>query len=97
MARRCGLMSRTARCGSPAFGLARRGQIELLLTATREFEGRWRGGRGRVAAEQLASLVDDPSTRCFVCGPSAMVADVPRMLGELGIRRERIHVEQWSG
>lgn len=77
-------------------GMARRGQIDLLLTATREFEGRWRGRRGRVAAEQLASLVDDTATRCFVCGPAAMVADVPPMLRDLGISESRIHLEQWG-
>lgn len=77
--------------------MARRGQIELLLTATREFEGRWRWRRGRVAAEQLSSLVDDPATRCFVCGPTAMVADIPPMLRAIGIREGRIHVEHWGG
>ncbi|MBA3231724.1 MAG: hypothetical protein H0T05_02790 [Acidobacteria bacterium] len=76
--------------------LARQGQIELVLTATREVQRRWREGRGRLTVEQLASVVDDPVTRCFVCGPSAMVADIPPMLDRLGISRERIHVEQWG-
>ena len=34
---------------------------------------------------QLARLVDDPATLCFVCGPAAMVADVPPMLEALGV------------
>ena len=44
---------------------------------------------------QLAALIDDPATLCFVCGPETMVADVPRMLTELGIDRGRVRVEEW--
>jgi ferredoxin-NADP reductase len=77
-------------------GLARRGKIDLMLTATRETTRRWRGDRGRVAAARLAALLADGPARCFVCGPSAMVADVPPMLRALGVSRDRIHVEQWG-
>lgn len=75
--------------------MARRGEIELTLSATREMPARWRGGRGRVAPTQLAQLVDDPATLCFVCGPAAMVADVPPVLEALGISRQRIRLEDW--
>jgi len=75
--------------------MARRGEINLSLAATREFPPRWRGERGRLAATQLAQLVDDPATLCFVCGPAAMVADVPPMLEVLGIDRSRIRLEDW--
>ncbi len=75
--------------------MARRGEIDLSLSATREFPPRWRGERGRLAATQLAQLVDDPATLCFVCGPAAMVADVPPMLEVLGIDRSRIRLEDW--
>lgn len=76
-------------------GMARRAEIELLLTATRDVPGSWRRGRGRIAQSQLATLVDDPATLCFVCGPASMVDDVPRMLRELGIEPSRIRVEEW--
>lgn len=76
-------------------GMARRGEIELLLTATRDVPASWRGGRGRISKAQLAGLVDDPATLCFVCGPAAMVDEVPRMLRELGIDRARIRIEEW--
>jgi ferredoxin-NADP reductase len=76
-------------------GMARRGEIDLALTTTREIPERWRGARGRITADQLAVLVDDPATLAFVCGPSAMVADVPPMLRRLGIGEERIRVEKW--
>jgi NAD(P)H-flavin reductase len=75
--------------------MARRGEIQLSLAATREFPPRWRGERGRLAATQLALLVDDPATLCFVCGPAAMVADVPPMLEILGIDKSRIRLEDW--
>lgn len=75
--------------------LARRGEISLVLTATRQHTPRWRGKRGRIVPGELALLVDDAATLCFVCGPASMVADVPLMLQELGIARSRIRVEEW--
>lgn len=75
--------------------LARAGFIELSLTATRGASVRWRGGRGRITATGLAPLVTTPETLCFVCGPAAMVDDVPRHLRELGIAPERIRIEEW--
>lgn len=51
--------------------------------------------RGRIGLAHLAPLVQQPETLCFVCGPESMVADVPPMLQELGIARDRIRVEEW--
>jgi len=76
-------------------GMARRGEIELLLTATRDATNRWRGERGRITTAQLSALVVDPDTLCFVCGPASMVDEVPRMLRTLGIDRTRIRIEEW--
>ncbi len=75
--------------------MERRGEVDLVLAATREMPTRWRGERGRIAPAQLAQLVDDPMTLCFVCGPAAMVDDVPPMLVALGIDRHRIRLEEW--
>ncbi len=75
--------------------MVRRGQLELTLTATRESSVRWRGSRGRIAADRLRPLVDDPLTLCFVCGPAAMVDDVPLALRRLGIAAGRIRMEEW--
>jgi ferredoxin-NADP reductase len=72
-----------------------RGRLELTLTATREVGSRWRGERGRIAASRLAPLVDHPETLCFVCGPAAMVKDVPVLLMALGVSDRRIMVEEW--
>jgi NAD(P)H-flavin reductase len=75
--------------------MVRRGEIELSLTATRHMKAGWRGSRGRIVPPQLALLVDDPATLCFVCGPASMVADVPPMLHEMGVEKRRILLEDW--
>jgi ferredoxin-NADP reductase len=76
-------------------GMARRGEIGLTLTATRDVTGAWRGGRGRITRAQLEPLVVDDAMQCFVCGPVAMVDEVPRLLQEIGIDRKNIRVEEW--
>jgi CDP-4-dehydro-6-deoxyglucose reductase/3-phenylpropionate/trans-cinnamate dioxygenase ferredoxin reductase subunit len=76
--------------------LASEKQVELRLHITRDAPAAWRGERGRIGLAQLTPLVDDRSTMCFVCGPESMVAEVPRMLGELGIDSSRIRVEEWK-
>ena len=74
---------------------AREGRLELALYATREVPRRGRGRRGRITRDQLAPLVKDPATLCFVCGPAAMVDDVPRTLVAIGIEPRRIRIEEW--
>ena len=77
--------------------LAREGRIELRQTVTREVASpEWSGTRGRIGREQLAPLIHDRATMCFICGPPALVEDMPRVLDELGIARERIRIEEWN-
>lgn len=76
--------------------MARAREIELTLTASREWSARWGGGRGRITAGHLTPLVDDPATLCFVCGPAAMVDAVPVVLQGLGIAKSRIRLEEWA-
>ncbi len=73
----------------------RAGRLDLVLTATREVRARWQAERGRITSERLGRLIERPETLCFVCGPAAMVEDVPRMLLALGIERKRIRIEEW--
>lgn len=75
--------------------LADRGVIELRQTVTRAGEADWAGGRGRIDRAALAELVHGPDTLCFVCGPIAMVDDIPRLLTDLGVPREKIRIEEW--
>jgi ferredoxin-NADP reductase len=75
--------------------LARSGRIELRQTVTREVGEDWSGARGRIGSSELASLVHDPETLCFICGPPALVHDMPKLLGEIGVPPARIRIEEW--
>jgi ferredoxin-NADP reductase len=75
--------------------LATAGAIELRQTVTRALETDWAGNRGRIDQTALATLVHDDRTLCFVCGPAAMVDDIPRLLAGMGVPRERIKIEEW--
>jgi NAD(P)H-flavin reductase len=75
--------------------LAKQGRIELRQTVTRTSDDSWTGARGRIGRADLAPLVHDPATLCFVCGPVALVHEISGLLGELGVPRERVRVEEW--
>jgi ferredoxin-NADP reductase len=76
--------------------LASAGDIELRQTVTRVAETDWTGWRGRLGRKALEELVHDPATLCFICGPPALVDEMPKLLAELGIPRERIRIEEWG-
>jgi NAD(P)H-flavin reductase len=76
--------------------LAEAGEIELRQTVTRATDTDWSGARGRLDRQALEELVHDPATLCFVCGPPALVDEMPRILTELGIPRARIKIEEWG-
>jgi NAD(P)H-flavin reductase len=76
-------------------GLAQAGEIELRQRVTRAPEIDWTGPRGRLNREALEELVHDPATLCFVCGPPALVDEIPKILADLGIPPERIKIEEW--
>ena len=65
---------------------------------TRATDTDWTGARGRLNRDALAELVHDPATLCFVCGPPALVDEMPKILAELGIPRiERMRrIEEWN-
>lgn len=71
------------------------GRIELRLTVTRQADDRWPHTRGRIDAGLLGQLLHDPATLCFVCGPRALVDEVPRALADLGVAAGRVRVEEW--
>jgi ferredoxin-NADP reductase len=76
--------------------LAASGAIALRQTVTRANDTDWSGARGRLDRAALSELVHDPATLCFVCGPPALVAEMPALLAELGISRNRIRIEEWG-
>jgi len=75
--------------------LADAGEIELRQTVTRATDTDWTGARGRLNRDALGELVHDPATLCFVCGPPALVDEMPAILTGLGIPRQRIRIEEW--
>ena len=76
--------------------MAREGRINLRQTVTREAADTWQGTRGRIGHADLAPLVHDTATLCFVCGPPALVADIPKLLSELGVEPARVRIEEWA-
>lgn len=76
--------------------MANKGSIDLWQTVTRESDDTgWVGPRGRIGRDALAPLVEDPATLCFICGPRALVDEIPLLLSELGVADERIRIEEW--
>jgi ferredoxin-NADP reductase len=73
--------------------LASEGRLALSLTVTRESGTDWTGSRGRIDGKVIASAVATPDTRCFVCGPPALVRDTVNWLRAAGVPAERI---QWE-
>ena len=77
--------------------LSRSGRIELRQTITREPapEG-WPGSHGRIGRGELEPLVHSADTLCFVCGPPALVSEIPPLLVALGVERDKIRTEEWK-
>jgi ferredoxin-NADP reductase len=73
--------------------LAREGRLALTLTLTGQSD-EWLHARGRTGISHLAAHVR-PSGVAFVCGPPAMVAEIPIALESLGVTRDRIRTEHW--
>lgn len=77
--------------------LADAGKIELELRVTRDVAPEdWAGTRGRLTGADLAPLVHGRETLCFICGPPALVQEIPKMLQDLGVPRTRIRTEEWG-
>jgi ferredoxin-NADP reductase len=77
--------------------LARDGLIELRQTITRDFRSEdWTGTRGRISSDDLAPLVHDRATLCFICGPPALVEQTAHLLHGLGISQHRVRIEEWA-
>jgi ferredoxin-NADP reductase len=73
--------------------LAADGRLRLSLTLTGEAQD-WTHARGRAGISHLSELVQ-PETIAFICGPPAMVTELPAALQTLGITSDRIVTESW--
>ena len=75
--------------------LAAGGAIEFRQTVTRDTGNAWAGARGRIDREALQPLVHGPDTLCFICGPRALVDDMPKLLVDMGIPEINVRIEEW--
>ena len=73
--------------------LADEGRLSLTLTLTGEAQD-WGHARGRTGPAHLADLVT-AGTLAYICGPHAMVAELPAALVALGLPRDRVRTEDW--
>jgi len=74
--------------------LARRRLIQLQLTVTGQTDA-WDGVRGRIAMETLERALPSKDAVCYLCGPPAMVEDVPPLLRLLGVPSSQVRTEEW--
>ena len=69
------------------------GRLGLTLTLTGQADD-WLHARGRTGIAHLSDHVQ-PGIVAFVCGPPAMVAEIPVALESLGVARDCIRTENW--
>jgi NAD(P)H-flavin reductase len=70
-------------------------RIAFHHTVTRAASEDWTGRQGRIDRAFLQPLVQPGDTLCFVCGPPALVGEMPLVLAELGVSPKQIVVENW--
>jgi ferredoxin-NADP reductase len=72
--------------------------LRVVTTLTRKQPDRWVGHRGRVDHAMLAQVSFPPekSPKNYVCGPTAFVEDVSRLLVELGHDSRAIKTERFG-
>lgn len=75
--------------------LENEGRIDFRHTVTRMATDGWTGRQGRIDVSFLEDLILPGETLCFLCGPPALVGEIPPQLKRLGVREEQIKMEQW--
>jgi ferredoxin-NADP reductase len=68
-------------------------RLDLTLTLTGDARD-WTHARGRTGAAHLETFIA-ADTNVFICGPPAMVSELPAALESLGVPRTRIITESW--
>jgi len=71
-------------------------RIDFRHTVTRTAGDGWTGRQGRIDSACLEGLITPGETLCFLCGPPALVGEIPPQLKLLGVRDDQIRVEQWA-
>lgn len=72
--------------------------IKIVYTLTEKVPGGWTGERGRINQEMIqrhTSNLEHPLY--YICGPDMMVGDIERQLLEMGVDKESIKSEKFTG
>jgi len=77
-------------------GLAAAKKIDFHHTVTRAASEGWAGRQGRIDGSYLKPLIAPGDTLCFLCGPPALVGELPALLQDLGVQKDQILMEQWA-
>lgn len=75
--------------------LARRHLVRVHLAVTGQAHTTWDGIRGRISIEALERALPSTDAVCYLCGPPAMVEDVPPLLRRLGVPSSHVRTEEW--
>ncbi len=70
--------------------------VDIRIALTREWSEDWKGHRGRVDRELLASLMFSQNPLAFVCGSNGFVEGVTNILLDLGQPSSRIRTERFG-
>jgi NAD(P)H-flavin reductase len=71
------------------------GRIDFRHTVTRTASEGWTGRLGRIDVKCLEDLIVPGETLCFLCGPPALIGDIPPQLRQLRVNEDQIRIEQW--
>jgi ferredoxin-NADP reductase len=74
---------------------SRNPRIRVVFTVTRHHDEPWEGRVGRITLALLKEHLPQPGAWCFICGPPAMLDEVPPLLAQLGVDPSHIRMERW--
>lgn len=74
---------------------SRNPHIHCVVTVTQQNPANWQGATGRIDKAMLEAAGLGAEALYYLCGPQAMIEDVDKELGKLGIPDSRIVYEKW--
>ncbi len=70
-------------------------RVKCIFTVTRPQQEPWHGQVGRIDLALIKKHVPTCEAWFYLCGPPAMLDDLPPLLRELGVAPSRIRMERW--
>jgi glycine betaine catabolism B len=72
-------------------------RVSFVPVFTRETDNDVKGERGRINEALIRRHLGPPeSVHCYVCGPRPFMDEVTKLLGDIGVEKERIHFERFG-